>query len=560
MTCTEPLSLSEIITEATRLTQDLLLILKQQTAYLAGDQAHEAAKLETSKNALRIERDKTFTILKELSVNNKPSNIEWQALLELQKLDIELTIGTLDNLIQAEPENVELLYHRAIALMSIGRDQDAQQDFLHLLNQQPGHLGALIDFGNLLVNTGRQSAAETLYAQAIISHPDQPKGYVNFANLLQAQGESALAKQYYLQALNLDDSLAEAHQGLSYSLNSLGEEDLAAIHRKQGFQHHSTMTWPSRGTQSAIPLMILSSARGGNIALKHILDERQFHSTLVFTEYFDQNLPFPDHQLVINAIGDADLCQEALLNAKQLLSKTSAPIINRPERVLLTGRLDNTIRLGKLPGVITARSVLISKVASISEVIANLENAGISFPFLVRSPGFHTGQFFEKVDTVDDLSKALTELPGSSLIAIELLDTGNAEGEWHKYRVMSVAGELYPLHLAISKYWKVHYYSANMNDQPKSRKKEEAFLHDMVSVLGNNVLSTLKNIACELQLDYFGMDFAVNEDNGEVYLFEANATMIIPTLENNEEYQYRQLATSKVQSAVRNMINNRLNS
>ena len=53
-----------------------------------------------------------------------------------------------------------------------------------------------------------------------------------------------------------------------------------------------------------------------------------------------------------------------------------------------------------------------------------------------------------------------------------------------KYRVMFIGGAVYPLHLAISDDWKVHYFTAAMAANQAFRDEEQRFLEDMPSVLG----------------------------------------------------------------------------
>ena len=85
---------------------------------------------------------------------------------------------------------------------------------------------------------------------------------------------------------------------------------------------------------------------------------------------------------------------------------------------------------------------------------------------------------------------------------------------------MSIGGRLYPLHLAISQDWKVHYFTANMSESPTYRAEEKEFLEDMPRVLGEKAMAALTSIANALGLDYAGIDFALNKD-GSVLLFEA---------------------------------------
>ena len=82
----------------------------------------------------------------------------------------------------------------------------------------------------------------------------------------------------------------------------------------------------------------MASPRDGNIPTMLMLDDRVFAITTLFSEYHDPAAPLPPHDLVFNAIGDADLCAEALDAARTVAARTTAPVINRPEAVLRTVR------------------------------------------------------------------------------------------------------------------------------------------------------------------------------------------------------------------------------
>jgi tetratricopeptide (TPR) repeat protein len=573
MTCPpQPLPLLATIAEVARLARELISVLTRESEALAG-----VADLARAKTGLTAAYGQALERLRDL-----PKAPEAEPVLaELRALDAQLrtaaqhnaaalavaqgaigrtpetSLEALDGLIEAYPALVELRYCRAGLMVSQGRIEEAQRDFLAVLTKNPSHFGALNDFGNLLFDTGNHTAARTAYQQAVRTHPGLPAGHVNLANLLLSQTNNEAveeARSHYQAALALDPSLAEAHRGLSYALARLGDEAGAESHREAGFRGHATLTWPHRGPGAPVPLVLLASAIGGNIPIRHILDPATFHATVIFSEYFDPATPLPPHRLVINTIGDGDLCQPGLDAAEALLAGSRAPLINRPAAVRPTGRLDNARRLGSLPGVITPRVALLPRAALQPDAAeAKLAALGIGYPLLLRSPGFHTGQYFVQVETPDALTAAVAALPGPELLVMERLDARDRHGDWHKFRVMYVDGVLYPLHLAISKQWKVHYFSSDMADQPEHRAREAAFLEDMAAVLGAKAMTAVVSIQRTLGLDYGGMDFAVGPD-GDVLLFEANATMVVYRPGPEEKWAYRRAAIERILAAVRTMV------
>jgi len=355
---------------------------------------------------------------------------------------------------------------------------------------------------------------------------------------------------------------------------------------------------PYRGDGPPVSLLLLISSLGGNIPTRHLLDDRVFRTFVVTPEFFDSNAPLPLHQVVFNAIGDADLAASSLDAAESLLARTPAPVINRPAAVLSTGRAAHS-RLSNLDGVIAPLTVTLPREVLLSSDAAPvLARHGFVFPLLVRSPGFHTGRHFLRVENFESLAGAVAELPGKEIMVIEFLDArsaagnvdarsaagnvdargaagnvdargaagnvdargaaGNvdarrADGKARKYRVMMIDGQLYPLHVAISSDWKIHYFTAEMAENAAHRAEDAEFLENMAAVLGVRAMEALTRIQAVLDLDYAGIDFGLSA-NGDILLFEANATMVVNPPEPDQRWAYRRPAVDRIFAAVRKMI------
>jgi hypothetical protein len=278
---------------------------------------------------------------------------------------------------------------------------------------------------------------------------------------------------------------------------------------------------------------------------------------LLVTEYDDPEVPLPRHDFVFNSIGDADLCREGLEAACAVLSRTDRPVINHPRTVLKTGRAANGERLRGLPNVIVPRMLTLPRrLLAGPKAAATVSAAGFAFPFLVRAPGFHTGRHFVRVEDSQALAAAAAEFPAEELCLIEELDARDGEGFFRKYRVMIIDRKIYPLHLAISRDWKVHYFRADMAGSAENRAKDATFLDDIAGVIGPRGMAALGRINETLDLDYCGIDFAVNRD-GDILFFEANATMVLVPLSQERKWDYRRPAFDKVFSAVRALLMDR---
>jgi Tetratricopeptide repeat len=465
-----------------------------------------------------------------------------------------LRLEALDRALTRNPDAIEPRHERAGLLREERRFEAAKQDYLEILRRQPDHFGALNDFGMLVLNAGYREAARSLFREAVRRHPGNANGRVNLGNLLSLLGEHAEARAEFEAALAADPGHVHAHRGMGNVLAETGDAAGAKAHRDKGFAGHFLTALPYRGDEAPVSVLLLVSAAGGNIPASALLDDRHFKTTVLVTEYDDPKMPLPPHDLVFNSIGDADLCRDGLKAACAVLKRTARPVINHPRAVLQTGRAANVERLRGLSHVVTPR------MAKLPLRLLHGENAGVTiaekgfaFPLLLRAPGFHTGRHFIRAETPQSLAAAVVRVPGEDAWLIEELDASDDDGLFCKYRVMIVDRKLYPLHLAISSDWKVHYFTADMANSPQNRAKDAAFLDDMAGTIGPRGMAALDHICTALALDYGGVDFAVNR-SGDILFFEANATMVVYPPLDDPKWAYRRPAVEAVLSAVRAML------
>ena len=449
---------------------------------------------------------------------------------------------------------VNRLWQSGVQLESQGRTDEARADWIELLELDPSHLGALSRLGALLASAGENALAVEIFAEAVRQHPGDAMSHVNLANLLIKGEQHESARDELMQALAVQADFLPAHAALAFVLARLGDPELAALHGRVAFADKCWVESKFRGKGAPIRVLELISTRGGNVRIQSFLSDRVFQRFVIPAEFHDPAAPLPEHDLVVNAIGDADLAGPALAGAAALLRKTTAPVINAPAAVLATGRYAIAQRLGALPGVRTARMTSIRRnLLAAPHAVTTLAEQGFSFPLLLRSPGFHGGEHFLKLDFAGDLPYALEALPGRELLAIEYLDAFWPDGKARKYRVMTIGGKLYPLHCAVSHHWKIHYFSAEMAESPEHRAEDAAFLADMAGVLGPQAMHALYAIQDALDLDYGGIDFGIG-GNGDLLVFEANATMVILPPGDDPRWNFRRSAVERACQAVHAML------
>ena len=466
----------------------------------------------------------------------------------------EFTLRRIEAHLARDPTRIDLDIERARLLIEMERFEEAKDIYLAILARDPRQFVALNNLGTLLRAMSYHQAALKVHREVAAMIPGDIKARVNLANSLRECSELDEARSHYESALRLAPDHVDAHKGLAYVLMYLGENEAAREHWKKALGNKPASIPVPYGKEGAPRILVFSSPCGGNSPITRLLDQKLFQTCYVAPDFHDLAVPLPPHDLVVNAVGDADQCGSSLQALAPLLAQTSKTVINRPERVQATGRADNARLLGKLEGVVTAKIVSLSRESLAGrDGVSLLEEQGFAFPLLLRSPGFHEGSHFLRVEKADELAGIAARLPGRNLMAIEYLDARDDDGKIRKFRAMMIGGKIYPLHKAISRGWMIHYYSAEMAQSPEHRAEDAAYLEDMPAVLGPRAMQALERIRAALGLDYAGADFSLGRD-GKVLLFEANATMSVPTPEKGEKWDFRRPAVQRIQDAVHEMI------
>jgi Tfp pilus assembly protein PilF/glutathione synthase/RimK-type ligase-like ATP-grasp enzyme len=470
---------------------------------------------------------------------------------------LQLALDLVQKRLQMDPASIDLLFEQAYLLEQLGKAMEARALYRQLLEQVPTHLGALTHLGNMLFASDALLEAGNLYMRAVQAHPKHIASRASLGNLLLKVNKIDAAREQFEAALTIDPGYRAAHAGLAYVMEKLGDADRAALYRTKAFSGQCMVSLPYRGPQQPIKVLLLQATTTGNVPTHRFLTNLLFERILVATEFYEPGMALPQHHVVFNAVGEADTSAQALRGAQAVLAHTKMPVINPPSAVQGTSRRAIAERLAAVPDVVTAKTVAMARERLLAgDAAETLAAEGFVFPLLLRTPGFHGGQHFVRVETIAALAGAVEELPGEELLVIEYLDARGKDGRSRKYRVMLIDGQLYPLHVAISHDWKIHYFSADMAESAENRAEDEAFLADMPGVLGEAAVGALRQVQELLGLDYGGIDFGLNE-RGEVLIFEANSTMTVVVPDRDPRWDYRRPVVHGIYEALLRMLINR---
>jgi Tfp pilus assembly protein PilF len=275
---------------------------------------------------------------------------------------LERELAAIEAQLQLHPDSADLLFFQARLLERLGRTAAARAHYLALLDLDPNYIASLNNLGNLLMTA--QTAADTeqahqLLLRAVAADPTHLASRANLGNLLIKQGDLTAAGDHLRAALAFDPTYRPAHAGLSIILGGLGDPAAAMRHRQKAFVDRAVVIAAYRGAEPPITVLELVSTTGGNMRTDEYLSDRVFKRILVAAEFYTPGTVLPPHDIVLNAVGDAD--SAALAGALAVVAGTRAPVLNPPAAVLGTGRCTIAQRLAHIPGVRTAKTVLLPR-------------------------------------------------------------------------------------------------------------------------------------------------------------------------------------------------------
>ena len=182
--------------------------------------------------------------------------------------------------------------------------------------------------------------------------------------------------------------------------------------------------------------------------------------------------------------------------------------------------------------------------------VATSANHEFAFPLLLRSPGYHTGRNFIIVEQAAELAAAAAGLPGDDLLVIEYLDARGADGNARKYRVMMIGGaDLSAASGDIAKLEGALFHLRHGRQAGPSARRKRAFSPTCRQRSATRRWPRLKKYeTCSASTMAVSISGLVAD--GDLLLFEANATMVIAPLDADERWAYRRTAISTIIDAV----------
>ncbi len=304
--------------------------------------------------------------------------------------------------------------------------------------------------------------------------------------------------------------------------------------------------------------------RRGHFSTRALIDRRRVN--LYTADFHGDNLiAHADRMtcdILVNTVSCPDLKRGPLSEIEKWLKNVPAiPVLNKPEQVLRTTRLENAQRLGALDGILFPKTIKISSSQPFDEILKRLKAEKMAYPIMIREAGTQTGKSVFLATSEGDLASAINSAASGQskeLYAIQYIDCRDESGYFKKLRAFFIDGTFYPVANLTSDHWQIH--SADryrvMDKLEAAQKEERAYLSDPWEFLGAERMRCLAEVERVVGLDFFGIDFFPHP-SGKTVIFEANAAMR-HNFDHADNFAYTRPFLETISNAFMTMIQQRI--
>ncbi|SAL61225.1 TPR domain-containing protein [Caballeronia udeis] len=445
------------------------------------------------------------------------------------------------------------LIDEAFAHHRAGRLDEAEALYQEALRIDPGHWGVRKSLAQVLIRAGRFEDAVTLLTERMDEWQEDVSVHAQLGLAYAGLNRLELSLDRFERVLAQSPDDTSALQFVANLQQALGQTPQAREHYRRGLALKPFVTIEAIKSPPAFRVLMLFAPGAGNTPFEHLVHQVGYEThvlNLLPDVAYDTDMLRDSADVVVNLVADVDQGRALLAPATKLVDLIGKPVVNHPGKIARTSRDSIARRLTAVSGCHIPQTLRVS-----GERAFGLERdprlASFSRPWLIRLAGTHNGDDFQKVHDENEVDAFVAQFPDADFYLTEYFDYRSADGFFRKYRFMFIDGGIYPYHLAIHDEWKVHHANTDMLNQHWMQDEERAFLADPHSVFGPRQFHALRAIQREIDLDYFGIDCALDL-NGRVVVFEVNACMLVHS--NNEHFYYKNKSVSLIKERFEAML------
>jgi hypothetical protein len=398
---------------------------------------------------------------------------------------------------------------------------------------------------------GRLAEAAALFRDAAERFPEAVALHQNLAQVLYEAGDTSAAVAAHEHALRVDPGNVASHMALWELLQITGDRTAALDHQRRALERQRLFTAVAPSERRSVLVLCAPGDWQANIPVDFLFDRSTttVHKLYLLDQAHLLAERLPRYGVAWNAIAESPDTAASLQLADAFLHAQSRPWLNEPSRVIATARMN-------LVQTLAGTGAAAAPIAEICAANLRAGDVGFAFPAIVRPVGSHAGHGLERLEDRASCGAYVANNPSAAYYVSPFVDYRSADGFFRKYRIVFVDGEPYPVHLAISPRWMIHYYNAPMTENAWMRDEEARFLADLRSAFDGPRYETLLRIAAAARLEYFGIDCAI-DPQGRVLVFEADPAMLVHTSDPIDTFPYKHQFIPRIYAAVERMIDRR---
>ncbi len=477
-----------------------------------------------------------------------------------QRGDDTAAVALFERCTARKPDFAPAFNDLGVSLHRLGRYKAGLDALDRAVRLDSGNLTAHRNRGLVLAGLGRNAEALRAFRRALALAPNSAEIWTHLGAICLKLEDFARAEAAFRRVLELDPASLDAHLYLAEALDRSHRLEEAERECCEWARRQGVLAKPCASGQGLARVLLLGGAGMCNTPTRYLFANERYATVavnLLLPEGPGDNGPvrpedLPPCDLVFNAISDADRGARFIDLAAAFCRELGRPVLNPPERIARTRRDRVGALLADIPGLAIPMTKRVARV----ELEALAAARPFARPVLVRPAGSHGGNDLERIEHAGGLADYLRATPFDDFYLTDYHEYRSADGYYRKYRLIFVDREVYPYHLAISPDWMVHYWRADMA-QTGWQSEEGAFLADFRAAFPGALADTVQQVAQQLDLDYGGMDCAVTAD-GQVLLFEANASMLVHLDNSAEEFPYKHAHVPKIAAAIDWMVARKL--
>ncbi len=273
----------------------------------------------------------------------------------------------------------------------------------------------------------------------------------------------------------------------------------------------------------------------------------------------DQPLPpeIPDHDLLFVAVSQSDDREPLLRRLAEFLSEWPRPVLQDPSRLREASREGLVRLLEGAPGIVVPPIARVRRgellaIADGSRDLSSVDSR-LRFPVLIRPVDSHAGKGLVRCEGEDAFRSYLGENVGAQFHMTQFVDYAGRDGQCRKYRVALIDGVPYLCHMALDRNWMIHYANAGMIQDGEKRAEEARAMEEFDTGFAQRHRTAFREIYERFGLPYLGIDCGETPD-GQLLLFEADAAMVIHSMDPPEIFPYKQGQMRRVFDAFYSML------